>query len=99
MANVRVVIVGGGVAGLVCARTLHEQGVSFHLLESADGIGGRVRTDTFNGFHLDRGFQVLLDSYSECQRQLDFEKLELRSFESGALIRYQGRFVEFSGSL
>ena len=65
MANARVVIVGGGVAGLVCARTLHEQGVSFHLLESADVVGGRVRTDTLNGFLLDRGFQVLLDSYSE----------------------------------
>jgi phytoene dehydrogenase-like protein len=96
VADSKVVIVGGGIAGLVCARTLHRQGVPFHLLEAADDVGGRVRTDHVNGFQLDRGFQVLLESYPECKQQLDFKALDLQPFDSGALIRYRGRFIEFS---
>ncbi len=92
----KVVIVGGGVSGLVCARTLHRSGVPFQLFESGDQVGGRVRTDLLNEFKLDRGFQVLLDSYPECQDQLDFEALELRSFQPGALVRYRGKFVELT---
>ena len=42
-------------------------GVDFVLLEASDGIGGRVRTDEVDGFLLDRGFQIFLTSYPECQ--------------------------------
>ncbi len=37
------------------------------LLEAADGIGGRVRTDVVDGFKLDRGFAIFLTSYPETQ--------------------------------
>lgn len=37
-----VLIVSGGLAGLCCARLLQEKGVSFRILESSDGVGGRV---------------------------------------------------------
>jgi phytoene dehydrogenase-like protein len=40
-----VLIVGGGLAGLSCAHRLQERGVSFQLVEAADDVGGRVRTD------------------------------------------------------
>ena len=55
-----VVIVGGGLAGLCCAKRLREGGVPSLVLEASDDIGGRVRTDRVDGFLLDRGFQVLL---------------------------------------
>jgi predicted NAD/FAD-dependent oxidoreductase len=58
-----VVIIGGGLAGLTCAKQLHTAGVEFMLLEASDGVGGRVRTDKVDGFLLDRGFQVLLRTY------------------------------------
>jgi phytoene dehydrogenase-like protein len=86
-----VLIVGGGLAGLCCARELQAKGVSFQIIEASDGIGGRVRTDTMNGFLLDRGFQALLTAYPEAKRSLDYGRLELKSFIPGALSWYAGR--------
>lgn len=40
-----VVIVGAGMAGLACGQRLSEARVDFVILEAADRIGGRVRTD------------------------------------------------------
>jgi phytoene dehydrogenase-like protein len=67
-----VLIIGGGLAGLCCARALQEKSVSFQIVEAEDGIGGRVRTDEVDGFLLDRGFQVLLTAYPEAKRALDY---------------------------
>ena len=90
------VVVGAGVAGLCCARGLHEAGLDVLVLERSDGPGGRVRTDEVDGFLLDRGFQVLLTAYPEARRVLDYERLGLRPFESGALIRRDGRFARLA---
>ena len=86
-----VVIVGAGLAGLVAARTLERNGVSAVILEASDGVGGRVRSDTVDGFVLDRGFQVLLTGYPEIHRHLDIAALDLRAFEPGALVWREGR--------
>ena len=91
-----VLIIGGGLAGLTCARLLHEQGVSFSILEASDWIGGRVRTDIVDGFRLDRGFQVLLTEYPEARALLDYRRLGLYVFEPGALVRCDNRFYEVS---
>lgn len=88
MAAAPVLIIGGGVAGLACARALNKAGRPFRLLESSEQLGGRVRTDiTEDGFILDRGFQVLLSAYPEVRRQLDLDALRPRAFRSGAVIR------------
>ncbi len=81
-----VIIVGAGMAGLSCARALQQQGIDCRLVEASDGVGGRVRTDTFRGFLLDRGFQVLLTAYPETRRALNYDALDLHSFYPGALI-------------
>jgi phytoene dehydrogenase-like protein len=86
-----VLIIGGGLAGLCCARTLHEKGVSFQILEASDGFGGRVRTDELDGYLLDRGFQVLLTAYPEAKRVLDYPCLDLKAFGPGVLSWYAGR--------
>ena len=85
------VVVGAGLAGLACARTLHDAGRDVLVLEAADGVGGRVRTDLVDGFLLDRGFQVLLTAYPAVQSQLDVEALDLRPFRAGVKIRTEGR--------
>ena len=87
-----VLIVGAGLAGLCCARRLHQSGISFQILEASDGVGGRVCTDPHEGFLLDRGFQVLLTAYPEAQRVLNYAALGLRPFAIGALVWAAGRF-------
>jgi len=93
VASPEVVVVGAGLAGLACAVRLHRAGVRVLVLEAADGVGGRVRTDEVAGFRLDRGFQVLLTAYPEARDLLDLPALNPRAFLPGALIRRQGEFV------
>ena len=91
-----VIVVGAGLAGLCCARELHAAGLEVLVLERGDAPGGRVRTDEVEGFLLDRGFQVLLTAYPEARRALDYDRLGLRPFESGALIRRDGGFARIA---
>ncbi len=90
MAQTDVVIVGAGLAGLCCGLALSERGVSVRIVEASDGVGGRIRTDHFEGFLLDRGFQVLLTAYPEARRLLDYPALDLQAFEPGALVQFNG---------
>ena len=76
-AEKKVLIVGGGLAGLACAIRLHEAGGHPLIFEGSDGVGGRVRTDRVDGFLLDRGFQVFLDAYPVAGALLDKDKLDL----------------------
>ena len=63
-----VVVVGAGLAGLTCAIYLQRSGLNVTVLESSDRVGGRVKTDSVNGFLFDHGFQVINPSYSEIKR-------------------------------
>ncbi len=87
-----VVIVGGGLAGLNCAKTLTSEGRSVLLLEQDERLGGRVQTDEVDGFSLDRGFQVLLTAYPEAKAVLNYQDLDLHPFYPGAMVRYHGAF-------
>ncbi len=91
-----IVIIGAGLAGLNCARVLHEKGEHFLLLEANDRVGGRVQTDEFEGFKLDHGFQVFQSAYPEAKLALDYANLHLMRLEAGALIRHRGRWVRMA---
>ncbi|QSW98388.1 NAD(P)/FAD-dependent oxidoreductase [Haloterrigena alkaliphila] len=82
----RVLVVGGGLAGLVAARHLAGGGLEATLLERRETVGGRVRTLERDGYRFDRGFQVLFPAYPAVRRELDLEALEPRRFTSGATI-------------
>ena len=89
-----VVVVGAGLAGLTCAIYLQRRGANVTVLESSDRVGGRVKTDSVNGFLFDHGFQVINPSYSEIRRlnalsDLEFCKVfnNLRVFENSNEIK------------
>ena len=87
MADADVIIVGGGVAGLACAVHLQAKGTNVLLMEADKAVGGRVQTDYFRDFALDRGFQVLLTAYPTCRELLDLDALHLGCFEPGARVQ------------
>lgn len=91
-----VVVVGAGLAGLSCARHLMNRSVSCIVLEADDRIGGRLKTDVLDGFLLNHGFQVLQTAYPEARRQLDYQRLDLKPFAPGAIIRVAGKFMRVS---
>jgi phytoene dehydrogenase-like protein len=90
-ARVPTIVVGGGIAGLMCARTLTRAGVDVVLLEREREVGGRVRTTTRDGFHIDHGFQVLFSAYPTLTAALDLPALRLRTFRPAARIALAGR--------
>ncbi|OQR64552.1 amine oxidase [Streptomyces maremycinicus] len=81
-----VVVIGAGMAGLVCAQDLLAAGVDTRILEASDGVGGRMRSDRVDGFVIDRGFQVFNPSYPQVRARLAMDELRLRAFGRGVLI-------------
>ncbi len=85
--NGMIIVVGAGLAGLTCAKLLHQQGRQVLVVDAGDGPGGRVRTRLHpDGFLLDRGFQVLFTAYPAARRHLSYTRLDLREFDPGAII-------------
>ncbi len=67
----RVVIVGGGFAGLSAAYTLMRRGVTPLLLESKERAGGRGIGETVDGFSLDQGAFVFTATYDTAFRMCE----------------------------
>ena len=44
------IIVGAGIAGLTAAYYLQKAERDYTILEASDRIGGRIKTDEYNGF-------------------------------------------------
>ena len=82
----RVLVVGAGLAGLNCARTLQRNGVQVKVIEASDRIGGRVATDEVDGYKLDHGFQVINPAYSELRSSGLIDELEIHALPKGVEI-------------
>ncbi len=63
-----VVVIGAGLAGLSAAITLQNAGREVEVIESSSRVGGRVASDTIDGFTLDHGFQLINAKYPEVVR-------------------------------
>ena len=87
-----VIIIGAGIAGLSCASSLIDKGYSIQLIEADTSVGGRVQTDTADGYLFDRGFQVLQLAYPAGKEMLDYDQLDMQKFPPGVRIRADGRF-------
>ncbi len=91
-----VIIVGAGLAGLAAAVHLHRQDRKVLLLEASDRAGGRIKTDSHEGFLFDRGFQVLLTAYPETRALLNYNDLQLKKMLPGATVLYDGGSFEIA---
>jgi phytoene dehydrogenase-like protein len=74
----------------VAARRLADGGADVTVYEGRPDVGGRVRTESVDGFTLDRGFQVLFTAYPAVREELDLDALDLRYFTPGAVIARPG---------
>lgn len=86
MESFDVIVVGAGLAGLAAARTLCAAGLHVTVLEAADAVGGRIRTDEVDGMLLDRGFQLLNPAYPALAGTVDLAALDLQPFERGVVL-------------
>jgi monoamine oxidase len=76
-ADVDVLIVGAGAAGISAAHEVRKLGLSFHLIEARDRIGGRAFTDASLGASFDAGAEIIhfaeANPWVEIARELGVE--------------------------
>ncbi|TQK20330.1 phytoene dehydrogenase-like protein [Microbacterium sp. SLBN-154] len=94
-----VAVIGAGLAGLRAADILARAGRDVVLLEAADDVGGRERTDIVDGFLLDRGFHVLNPAYPALPRAVDLAALDIQAFPVGVRVRRERRSVRLGHPL
>ncbi|MGW5053043.1 protoporphyrinogen/coproporphyrinogen oxidase [Actinokineospora sp. NPDC004072] len=58
-ADLDVAVVGAGIAGLVVAHRLRSAGRQVHVFESADDVGGRMRSLRRDGYLIDTGAEMI----------------------------------------
>lgn len=93
------IVIGAGLAGLRAARELEAAGRHVLVLEAADAVGGRIRTERIDGFLVDRGFQVLNPAYPAVARDVDVAALGLQRFGVGAIVRSGSRVARIAHPL
>jgi len=82
----KIAVIGAGLAGLYCGKLLLDDCYDVEIFERSDSIGGRMKTDKSNGYLLDHGFHVLQTGYQYSSTVFDYELLNAKSFQPGALV-------------
>ena len=78
--NIKVAIIGGGLAGLAAASELSSHGINVTVFETAPQLGGRARSVHWKGLILDNGQHILLGAYHQTLRLM--KKIGLNAEES-----------------
>jgi hypothetical protein len=86
--RLRVAVIGSGIAGSACARTLAEHGVSVTLLEKSRGPGGRMSTRRGDAGAFDHGAQYFSVRDPRFRARVD------GWVEEGVAARWDARFAE-----
>ena len=83
-----VAVVGAGISGLICARTLADHGFPVNVFEKSRGVGGRMATRrTEAGFQFDHGAQYFTARDSRFNRYVN------SWIDDGIVRPWQGRIV------
>lgn len=75
----RVAVVGAGMAGLAAAYELAKEGVEVTVFEKNSYVGGRIRTDVYEGKRIEGGAQTYFEFYRLTRRlirEVDLAKYE-----------------------
>ncbi len=64
MTNARVIVIGGGFAGVAAAVRLRDRGAHVTLIEARRMLGGRARSDVLDDLPIDTGAQLITDGYA-----------------------------------
>lgn len=84
-ATPRVAVIGAGLAGLACARTLADHGIVVEVFEKSRGLGGRMATRRSEPYQFDHGAQ-----YFTARNDL-FRRYVGSWCEDGVVSRWTGR--------
>jgi protoporphyrinogen oxidase len=76
--DMRVAVIGAGIAGLTCAWELHKAGVEAEVFERDAAVGGRMSTRTKDGLAFDVGANFLIRAYRGVNGLADEMGVELR---------------------
>lgn len=80
-----VAVIGGGIAGLACARTLAEAGAAVTVFDKGRGPGGRTSTRRFESLRFDHGAQYFTARQEPFQAQVE------EWVEAGVAAPWRGR--------
>ena len=84
----RIAVVGAGISGLICARTLTDHGYSVTVFEKSRGVGGRMATRrTDDGIQFDHGAQYFT------ARDNRFKRYVNSWIHDGIVMPWRGRIV------
>ena len=67
----KVIVLGGGLAGLVCAKVLAERKLDVEVWEASDRFGGKAGSTLHNGRWVDHGFHIFPAWYQNTNALLD----------------------------
>jgi len=84
----KIIIVGGGIAGLYAALRLTDQGVTnIHLYEAKDRLGGNVYTHTQNGYLMEAGAGRFSAKHTNLQALL--KRFDIHSIQNKTIKQFK----------
>ena len=66
-----VIVIGAGLAGLAATRSLRSRGIDVLALEATSHPGGRVARREINGFQVDLGANLFMETYGTAKRMAE----------------------------
>ncbi len=85
----KILIIGGGLAGLSSALFLSNDKYNVEILESSPKLGGRTYSFDYNGIKVDNGQHILMECYSNTLEYIDIiGSRELFEFQDSLSINY-----------